>query len=192
VRAAIDLATASDGGMFVLFTSHRDVRAMAGELRARGMERRWPLLVHGEEARDVLLRRFRDSGRAILLGTASFWEGVDVSGEALRALVLAKLPFRVPSEPLTAAHCEAIDERGGDSFREFMLPHASLRLKQGFGRLIRTATDRGVVVLCDPRIVSKGYGREMLASLPPARRLVGPWERIAREIETFYEARTRS
>src|SRR5206468_6802215 len=117
------------------------------ELRSRGAERRWPLLVHGEEARDTLLTRFRDAGRAILLGTASFWEGVDVPGEALRALIIAKLPFRVPTEPITAAHCEAITRRGGDAFVEYMLPHASLRLKQGFGRLIRSGTDRGVVVV---------------------------------------------
>ena len=123
--------------MFVLFTSHRDVRAMAAELRARGAERRWPVLVHGDESRDSLLGRFRDSGGAILLGTSSFWEGVDVPGDALRALLIAKLPFRVPTEPITAAHCEAISERGGDPFVEYMLPHAALRLKQGFGRLIR-------------------------------------------------------
>lgn len=187
MRVVLDLATASDGGMFVLFTSHKDVRAAASELRARGIDRRWPLLVHGEDARDALLRRFRDSGRAVLLGTASFWEGVDVSGHALRALVLAKLPFRVPTEPLTAAHCEAIDARGGDSFSEFMLPHAGLRLKQGFGRLIRTNTDRGVVVLCDARVVTKGYGRSLLASLPPARRVIGRWEAIRGQVESFYE-----
>ncbi|HEX6534311.1 MAG TPA: helicase C-terminal domain-containing protein [Gemmatimonadaceae bacterium] len=186
VRVLLDLAAESDGGIFALFTSHRDVRAAAVELRARGTDRRWPLLVHGEDARDALLRRFRESGRAILLGTASFWEGVDVSGDALRGLVLSKLPFRVPSEPLTAAHCEAIDERGGDSFRDFMLPHAALRLKQGFGRLIRTTTDRGVVVLCDPRVLTKGYGRELLATLPPARRVIGRWDMVREEISRFY------
>ncbi|HEU4642796.1 MAG TPA: helicase C-terminal domain-containing protein, partial [Gemmatimonadaceae bacterium] len=187
VRVLLDLAQASDGGVFGLFTSHRDVRAAAVELRARGTDRRWPLLVHGEDGRDALLQRFRDSGRAILLGTASFWEGVDVSGRALRGLVLSKLPFRVPSEPLTAAHCEAIDDRGGDSFQEFMLPHAGLRLKQGFGRLIRTATDRGVVVLCDSRVLTKRYGRELLATLPPARRVIGRWEEIRDEVARFYE-----
>src|SRR4029450_2144446 len=96
---------------------------------------------------DTLLDRFRDAGKAILLGTASFWEGVDVPGDALQALLIAKLPFRVPTEPITAAHCEAIAANGGDAFRDYMLPHASLRLKQGFGRLIRCATDRGVVVV---------------------------------------------
>jgi ATP-dependent DNA helicase DinG len=186
IEATSALATASDGGLFVLFTSHRDVREVARELRARGMDARWPLIVHGEEPRDVLLRRFRESGRAILLGTASFWEGVDVAGEALRGLVIAKLPFRVPTEPLTAARSEAIEARGGDSFNELMLPHATLRLKQGFGRLIRSGTDRGAVVLCDPRASTKAYGRGILSALPPARRVVAPWKIVLRELQDFY------
>ena len=181
-----DMADAADGGLFVLFTSHRDVRATAAALRGVGVDGRWPMLVHGDEPRDALLRRFRESGRAILLGTASFWEGVDVAGSALRGIVLARLPFRVPTEPLTAARCEAIEEKGGDSFREFMLPHAALRLKQGFGRLIRSSTDRGVVTLCDPRVLTKSYGRALLATLPPARRVVGRWSDLRREVEAFY------
>ena len=189
IRATLDLASASDGGLFVLFTSHKDVRAAAAELRARGTERRWPLLVHGEDARDALLRRFRESGRAVLLGTASFWEGVDVPGSALRGLLIARFPFRVPTEPLTAAHCEAIAARGGDAFTDYMLPHAALRLKQGFGRLIRTATDRGVVVLADPRAATKAYGRALVDALPPARRVVAPWARIRAELEGFYAPR---
>jgi ATP-dependent DNA helicase DinG len=187
VRVALDVATASDGGIFVLATSHRDVRLVASELRARGVERRWPLLVHGEDGRDTLLRRFRESERAVLIGTASFWEGVDVPGRALRGLVITKLPFKVPSDPLTAAHCESIERRGGDAFRQYMLPHASLRLKQGFGRLIRTATDRGVIVLVDPRVISKSYGRTLLEALPPARRLVGPWPAVLEQIQAFYQ-----
>ncbi|MBU6366505.1 MAG: helicase [Gemmatimonadetes bacterium] len=181
------LVEASDGGVFALFTSHRDVRAMADALRARGVAGRWPLLVHGEEQRDVLLQRFREAGRAVLLGTATFWEGIDVPGDALRALLLAKLPFRVPSEPMVAAQCEAIEARGGNSFVEYMLPHASLRLKQGFGRLIRTASDRGVVLLADPRVVTKRYGRGLLQGLPPARQLVGPWGTLEGEVFRFYE-----
>jgi len=186
VRVVLDVATASDGGMFVLATSHRDVRLIAAELRARGVGRRWPLLVHGDDGRDALLRRFRENERAVLVGTASFWEGVDVPGHALRALVITKLPFKVPSEPVTAAHCESIERHGGDPFRQYMLPHASLRLKQGFGRLIRTATDRGVIVLVDPRVISKSYGRTLLDPLPPARRLVGAWPAVLEQIETFY------
>ena len=186
VRAVYDVAVASDGGLFALFTSHRDIREAAAELRARGADRRWPLLVHGEDSRDAVLRRFRDSERSILLGTASFWEGVDVPGRALRGLVISKLPFRVPTEPVTAAHCEAIQERGGDSFREYMLPHAALRLKQGFGRLVRTATDRGVVLVMDPRLATKAYGRGLIEGLPPARRVVGKWDAVLDEIRRFY------
>jgi ATP-dependent DNA helicase DinG len=100
--------------------------------------------------------------------------------------VLARLPFRVPTEPLVAAHTEAIEARGGDSFREYMLPHAALRLKQGFGRLIRSHDDRGVVVLCDPRAVSKGYGEELLDALPPARRIVGRWADIRQEVAAMF------
>jgi ATP-dependent DNA helicase DinG len=184
----VDLAAASNGGMFVLFTSHKDVRAMASELRARGIDRRWPLLVHGDETRDALLSRFRDAGGAILVGTASFWEGVDVPGDALRALLIAKLPFRVPSEPITAANCEAIEARGGDSFKEYMLPHAALRLKQGFGRLVRTSADRGVVVIADPRVVTKAYGRGLIGGLPPARRIIGKWADLLAPIRDFYGA----
>jgi ATP-dependent DNA helicase DinG len=185
-RIVLDVAEASDGGLFVLFTSHREVRQLANELRARGIERRWPLLVHGDESRDALLARFRESGQAILLGTASFWEGVDVPGDALRGLVIAKLPFRVPTEPVTAAQCEAIEARGGDPFVEYMLPHASLRLKQGFGRLIRSSTDRGVVVVADPRIVTKRYGRGLLEALPPATRAIGRWSEIVERVREFY------
>ena len=185
-RMVLDVAESSNGGLFVLFTSHREVRQLASELRARGIDRRWSLLVHGEEGRDVLLNRFRESGQAILIGTASFWEGVDVPGSALRGLIIAKLPFRVPTEPVTAAHCEAIEARGGNSFAQYMLPHASLRLKQGFGRLIRSATDRGVVVIADPRIVTKRYGKGMLDMLPAATRVIGKWADLQGRVAEFY------
>ena len=181
-----DLAAAADGGLFVLATSHRDVRTVAAALRARADCAAWPLLVHGEDGRDALLRRFRESGRALLVGTATFWEGVDVPGDALRGLVITKLPFRVPTEPIVAAHCEAIEAAGGDAFADYMLPHATLRLRQGVGRLVRTATDRGVIVLDDVRVVSKRYGRRMLDALPPARRLVAPWTDARDEVAAFY------
>ncbi|MEK0430937.1 MAG: hypothetical protein RL139_741, partial [Gemmatimonadota bacterium] len=162
LAAAEDLIAAAGGGVFLLFTSHRDVREAARILRDRGVAAAHPLLVHGESPRDDLLRRFREHGDAVLVGTASFWEGVDVPGRALRGLVLARIPFRVPTEPMTAAQCEAIEADGGSAFDEYMIPHAALRLKQGFGRLIRTAGDRGAVVLCDPRVVTKAYGRRLL------------------------------
>ena len=186
IRIITGVARASGGGMFVLFTSHRDVRAAAESLRASGLADEFAMLVHGEDGRDALLERFRTSGNAILLGTSSYWEGVDVPGSALRALVIARLPFRVPSEPVTAAQCEAITARGGDAFGEYMLPHASLRLKQGFGRLIRTASDRGAIVIADPRVISKRYGRELLRDLPPARRMSGAWNALERQLQHFY------
>jgi ATP-dependent DNA helicase DinG len=186
IEIILDVANASDGGLFALFTSHKDVRLMAAELRARGFERRWPLLVHGEATRDSLLDRFRATEGAVLLGTSSFWEGVDVPGRALRGLVIAKLPFKVPTEPLTAAHCEAIERSGGDAFNEYMLPHAALRLKQGFGRLIRSSTDSGVVVIADPRVIRMPYGRELMRALPPARRVTGNWSDLREEVRRFY------
>ena len=145
------------------------------------------MLVHSEESRDVLLDRFRESGKAILLGTASFWEGVDVPGDALRGLIIAKLPFKVPTEPVTAAQCEAIVARGGDPFSEYMLPHASLRLKQGFGRLIRTGSDRGVVVIADSRLVTKRYGRGLLEALPSAPKVIGRWSAVVGRVREFYK-----
>ena len=186
VELAAELMEAADGGLFVLFTSHREVKAAAAALRSRGMDRKWPLLVHGEESRDALLNRFRKSGRAVLLGTASFWEGVDVPGDALRGLLIARLPFRVPTEPITAARCEAIAANGGDAFAEYMVPHAALRLKQGFGRLIRTATDRGVVIIADSRIVTKEYGKALLEALPPAERVIGPTREVLKRVDAFY------
>jgi len=180
-----ELATASDGGIFVLFTSHAALRRVAAMLR-QTVGARWPLLVQGEGPRDLLLRRFRDLGTAILLGTDSFWEGVDVPGRSLRGLVLAKLPFKVPSEPLTAARLEALQARGEDGFNHYLLPLAALKLKQGFGRLIRSKSDVGVVLLLDHRVVTRRYGQVLLASLPPARRVVAPWDQVRSVVEEFF------
>jgi ATP-dependent DNA helicase DinG len=185
-RVTEDLARVTDGGLFVLFTSYRSLKAVAGELRRRGAETRWPLFVQGEGPRTQLLTRFTQSGRGILLGVASFWEGVDVPGDPLRGLIIVKLPFKVPSEPLTAARLEAIDENGGNSFYEFMLPHAALRLKQGFGRLIRTRLDRGAAIILDRRVLDKSYGRYFIDSLPPAPVRNGAWEELLVELRAFY------
>jgi ATP-dependent DNA helicase DinG len=180
-----DLAFASDGGMFVLFTSHAALRRAAACLRGT-LSSRWPMLVQGEAARDLLLRRFREAGNAILLGTDSFWEGVDVPGRALRALVLSKLPFKVPSEPLTAARLERLAEQGSDGFTGYLLPHAALKLKQGFGRLIRSRQDVGVVLLLDNRVVTKRYGPLVLSGLPRAETVIGSWSEIRTKCEDFF------
>ncbi|HEU5049087.1 MAG TPA: helicase C-terminal domain-containing protein [Gemmatimonadales bacterium] len=184
-RVVLDLAFASDGGMFVLFTSHAALRRAAERLRDE-VGARWPLLVQGDAPRDVLLRRFRDAGNAILLGTDSFWEGVDVPGRALRTLVLTKLPFKVPSEPVTAARLERLAEQGEDGFMGYLLPHAALKLKQGFGRLIRSRQDAGVVVLLDSRVVTKRYGPLVLGGLPRADRVVGTWAQVRTRCEDFF------
>jgi len=150
------------------------------------LEGQWPLLIQGEGQRDFLLRRFREAGSAILFGTDSFWEGVDVPGPSLRALVLAKLPFKVPSEPLTAARLEALAEAGVDGFRHYLMPHAALKLKQGFGRLIRSKSDIGIVMLMDSRVATRNYGGKLLASLPPARRVIDGLSVVQDEVNEFF------
>ncbi|HEU4801092.1 MAG TPA: helicase C-terminal domain-containing protein [Gemmatimonadales bacterium] len=184
-RIVRELASASDGGMFVLFTSHAALRRAADRLRPV-IGARWPLLVQGDGQRDQLLRRFREAGNAILLGTDSFWEGVDVPGRALRALVLTKLPFKVPSEPLTAARLERLESQGQNGFTNYLLPHAALKLKQGFGRLIRTEQDVGVVLLLDRRIVTRRYGPLVLNGLPNAEQIVGDWTAVLTRCEDFF------
>jgi ATP-dependent DNA helicase DinG len=126
-----------------------------------------PVLVQGAGARSQLLEQFRAAGNAVLLGTGSFWQGVDVRGPALRLVVIDKLPFAAPDDPLVQARVAAIRRVGGDAFVEFQLPQAVLALKQGVGRLIRDFTDRGLIVLGDPRLRTRPYGRLFLSSLPP-------------------------
>lgn len=189
VRATLEHAKISDGGLFVLFTSYRALRHVAQELRARRADLQWPLFVHGEAPRAQLVERFAASGRGILLGTTSFWEGVDVPGRPLRGLIIPKLPFKVPSEPVTAARIEAIERAGGNSFVQYMLPHAAIRMKQGFGRLVRSREDAGVVMILDGRIARKSYGRYFLDSLPPAPVLKAPWARVKEEMLRFYGER---
>jgi ATP-dependent DNA helicase DinG len=180
-----DACAISGGGTFVLFTSHRALGRVAEALREDPAVR-WPLFVQGEDTRARLLERFIESGSGILLGTASFWEGVDVPGRALRGLIIQRLPFKVPTEPITAARLEAIERRGGSSFSEFVLPLAALKLKQGFGRLVRSREDRGAVLVLDDRIVRKSYGAYLRDSLPPAPLRKGPWVDLVRSLREFY------
>jgi ATP-dependent DNA helicase DinG len=181
IDVAVPLIEASAGGCFVLFTSHRALQRAAALLRSRWATLSdYPLLVQGEAPREHLLRLFRDSGNAVLLGTASFWEGVDVRGDALRLVIIEKLPFASPDDALTRARIEHLKATGGNAFREYQLPEAALALKQGVGRLIRSETDRGVIVICDPRLVDKPYGRVFRSSLPPM-----PVTRVSQEAESF-------
>jgi ATP-dependent DNA helicase DinG len=171
IDAVMPVLSASGGRAFVLFTSHRGLREGALELRGRlAPDAGVPILVQGEAPRDQLLRRFRDAGNAVLLGTGSFWEGVDVRGDALCVVIIDKLPFAVPDDPLLKARLDAIRAQGGNPFFDEQVPQAVISLKQGVGRLIRDEQDFGVVVLCDPRLLSKGYGRAFLESLPPMPR----------------------
>jgi len=169
------------GGVFVLCTAYADVQRYAADIRRRHPN----LLVLEQRPRagtSELLRRFLQASNAVLVGTDSFWEGVSVKGRHLRLVVIPRLPFRVPTDPLAEARFDAIRADGGDPFRHYALPEATIRLKQGFGRLIRTATDRGSVLILDGRIVRKRYGGPMLASLPPAQRVIGPWWGIADQV----------
>jgi len=167
VQATEPVIHASGGRAFLLFTSHRALREAAEQVRERWP---FPLLVQGEAPRRHLLECFRELGDAVLLGTASFWEGVDVKGPALSVVVIDRLPFAAPGDPVMKARLAALERQGRDPFLEFQLPQAVLALKQGVGRLIRDEGDTGVLMLCDPRVARKGYGRLFLDSLPPMRR----------------------
>ena len=152
----------------MLFTSHRALAAAAALWRQTVREcASYRLLVQGEAPRECLLREFREDGSAVLLGTTSFWEGVDVKGSALRLVVIEKLPFASPDDPLVRARVEHLEAAGRSAFREYQLPEAALALKQGVGRLIRSEEDFGAVAICDPRLTARGYGKVFLAALPP-------------------------
>ena len=166
VEAALPVLRASGGRAFLLFTTLRALRHAHQFLEGKID---YPLLVQGTGSRSQLLARFRELGNAVLLGSQSFWEGVDVRGEALSVVVIDKLPFAPPDDPVLAARIESIRADGGNPFNDLQLPQAVLQLKQGAGRLIRDESDRGVLMLCDPRLVAKPYGRRILASLPPMK-----------------------
>ncbi|MCA8958966.1 MAG: helicase [Planctomycetes bacterium] len=174
------------GRTFVLFTSHQMLRRVAGELQDEFERAGYPCLVQGTRPQSELLRRFRESGRAVLFGNQTFWEGVDVPGQALSCVVIARLPFRVPSHPLERARVEEIEGRGEAPFFKLTVPQAALTLKQGFGRLIRTTDDRGAVVIADSRVVTKPYGRRFLESLPEGRRVVADWREVDDAIARFF------
>ncbi|WP_049621641.1 ATP-dependent DNA helicase [Frateuria defendens] len=182
VEAVLPVLEASDGRAFLLFTSHRALRRAAELLAARVP---WPLFVQGTAPRHQLLEDFRASGHGVLLGAASFWEGVDVAGEALSVVVIDKLPFAAPDDPVLQARLDALERAGINPFMGWQVPSAAIALKQGAGRLIRDVHDRGVLVLCDPRLTTKGYGRLFLASLPPM-----PRTREPAAVQAFFRVET--
>jgi ATP-dependent DNA helicase DinG len=164
-RQVVEILRRTRGRAFVLFTSYatlRDVQAVAE------MALDYPILVQGTAPRTQLLRQFRETPHAVLFATSSFWQGVDVIGEALSCVIVDKLPFASPGDPVTGARIDAIRARGGEPFDEYQVPLAILTLQQGLGRLIRHRHDRGVLAVLDPRLRTKGYGRRFIASLPAA------------------------
>jgi ATP-dependent DNA helicase DinG len=186
-RAVIDAAypvlKASEGRAFLLFTSHRALR-IAAEILAE--ETDYPMFVQGDAPRDLLLEQFRETSNAILLGTSSFWEGVDVRGDALSCVIIDKLPFASRCDPVLSARIDAMKNQGINAFMKYQLPEAVITLKQGAGRLIRDVTDRGVLMICDPRIVSKPYGKLFIESLPPMLR-----SREIAKVNAFYQLPAR-
>jgi ATP-dependent DNA helicase DinG len=172
VNAALPLLEANSGGVFFLFTSHRALQYAQQRLTSIFAEQQYnrALLAQGDMSRSELLSRFREEGNAVLLGAASFWEGVDVVGDALSLVIIDKLPFAPPDDPLLAARLEFLQKNGGKPFFDWQIPQAAISLKQGAGRLIRAESDYGVLMICDPRLVEKPYGRRLWRSLPSMRR----------------------
>ncbi len=183
VQAALPMLAASRGRAFMLFTSLRAMQRAHEILQAEFDRRGWdyPLLLQGEGSRNELLTRFREHGNAVLLGSQSFWEGVDVRGEALSLVIIDKLPFAPPDDPVLAARIAQITRQGRNAFMEYQLPRTIITLKQGAGRLIRDENDRGVLMICDPRIITKQYGKRIWQSLPPMKRT-----RIEAEAVAFF------
>ncbi len=183
VKAALPVLMASRGRAFFLCTSLRATKR-AHELLIEAFEREkldYPILLQGQSSRSDMLDRFRKMRNAVLIGSQSFWEGVDVRGEALSLVVIDKLPFAPPDDPVLSARIEKINKEGRNAFMEYQLPRAVINLKQGAGRLIRDETDRGVLMICDPRLITKSYGKKIWQSLPPMKRT-----RDLAEVERFF------
>ena len=183
IAEALELVTLSGGRAFLLFTSLRALRQCAEVfpqlLKARDLD--FPVLTQSDAPKNELLRRFRSLGNAVLIGSQSFWEGVDVAGDALSLVVIDKLPFASPDDPVLAARMKHLEEQGGSPFMDWQVPQAAITLKQGAGRLIRSETDRGVLAICDDRLVTKGYGKILRASLPPM-----PFTRERDDVAAFF------
>jgi len=186
IRAIHKALLASRGGALVLFTSYEMLDRAYGELRSELQQQGIALLGQGKDgSRTNILNRFREEEESVLMGTNSFWEGVDIPGETLRSLVLVKLPFLVPTEPIAEAHMEQLEKRGRNSFTEYVLPEAVIRFRQGFGRLIRKRDDRGVVLILDRRVLSTSYGATFLSSLPTRSWIFNSTEALVKDIRRW-------
>ena len=179
------MITASGGNALILFTSYNTLNgvseAITEELAKEGIE----VLKQGTLPRDKLLNKFRNSFNSALLATDSFWEGVDIVGDALKLVVIMRLPFKVPTDQIIEARAEYLEKQGINSFLDYSVPMAVIKFKQGFGRLIRTKSDKGAVVVLDKRICTKSYGRYFINSLPECRRLYGKFQDMVDELQTF-------
>ncbi len=187
VRDAVEKALQASGGRsFVLFTSYALLRQVHEGVAPVLEAQRLRCLRQGQENRHRLLKRFAEEETSVLFGTDSFWEGVDVPGRSLEQVIIARLPFKVPTEPVLEARAQAIEQRGGDPFMEYTVPQAVIRFKQGFGRLIRHRKDRGVVLILDSRVIRRGYGRLFLRSLPPAPVIKGASAEVFKTLTEFF------
>ncbi|HHW11007.1 MAG TPA: hypothetical protein GXX29_13665 [Firmicutes bacterium] len=182
-----ELLKASRGRAFVLFTSYALLRRVAAAIAPLCREEGWPLYIQGENSRHHMLEGFK-AGNSVLLGTDSFWEGVDVPGEALSSVILTRLPFRVPDNPYYEAFAEALKKKGGDPFYEYAMPEAVLKLKQGFGRLVRTRTDKGTVIICDNRILKRSYGAYFRQSLPECSSFQGSLAEVCLRVKEWLQS----
>lgn len=178
---------ASRGNAFVLFTSYTLMKTCFHQLESRLKQHRYFPLKQGDSGRQALLNTFKNTEHSVLFGTDSFWEGVDVVGEALRCVIIVKLPFKVPSEPIIQARSDAISAKGGDPFMEYTLPQAIVKFKQGFGRLIRNRKDRGCVICLDTRLISKNYGKMFLNSLPGCQYVFAENQAVTQHMIDFYK-----
>ena len=178
----------SRGSVFLLFTSYEMLQSAHHILSQSSLATRYPFLKQGDSPRHLLLEQFKKKEGSVLFATDSFWEGVDVPGEALRCVIMVKLPFFVPTDPLYEAYAQSLEKEGLNPFTDYSVPQAVIKFKQGFGRLMRTKNDRGCVICLDHRIVKKSYGKQFLQSLPPCRTCFAPQAQVFSEMGSFYEA----